>query len=448
MTDHPEDCGCQEYRELSRRSFMGAAGLQVAALAMPAGTPSWLPQVRYAASANSSRDVLVSIFMRGGADGLTLVAPFGDPAYYTGRPSIAVPRPDASSAQRGIALDNFFMLPQGMAGLRPAYLANQLLVVHATGQATTNSRSHFEAERYLESGKPADYSIATGWLARHLMTSAPLNPAAPLRGISLGWGGTRLTLTGAPRTLPIPDPANYRHQAPDGSVLDRMYATGWAPVRDAAKDALRTVSLLQGIGFSRYTPANGAVYPTTDFGKGLRSLAALIKAEAGVEAAHLDIGGWDTHANQGSTTGTMHALMTDFANSLGAFWADVCQGAASHNVTIVAVSEFGRNARENGSQGTDHGRASVAFLLGQGIAGGRVLAKWPGLDRSLLEDGQDLRVTIDHRDLLAEVVRRRLGNPNVSAIFPGYVPVERGVTTAGAASLRPANASRRNQQRQ
>ena len=431
MTDFQDD-GCNEYRELSRRGFVTATGLNMAALAIP----SWVPSMRFAATANSSRDVIVSIFMRGGADGLTLVAPFGDPAYYSGRPSIAVPRPDSSSAQRGIALDNFFMLPPGMAGLRPAYLANQLLMVHATGQATTNTRSHFEAERYLEAGKPSDYSIATGWLARHLMTSAPMKPTAPLRGLSLSGGGTRLTLTGAPKTLPIPQPENYRDYAPDDSVLDRMYNTAWAPARDAAKDALRTVTLLRSIGFSGYTPANGAVYPGTEFGRGLRSLATIIKADAGLEAAHMDIGGWDTHANQGSTTGQMHTLMTDFSNTLGAFWADVMQGPTATNVTLVVFSEFGRNARENGSQGTDHGRASVAFFMGSNIAGGRVLAQWPGLTRDVLEDGQDLRVTIDHRDLLAEIVKRRLGNNNLSAIFPGYVPVERGITTTGTATQR------------
>ena len=241
---------------------------------------------------------------------------------------------------------------------------------------------------------------------------------------------------GAPKTLPIPQPENYRHYAPDDSVLDRMYAVGWAPVRDAAKDALRTVTLLRSIGFNGYAPANGAVYPSTDFGRGLRSLAAIIKADAGLEAAHMDIGGWDTHANQGPTGGQMHNLMTDFSNTLGAFWADVMQGAGNFNVTLVVFSEFGRNVRENGSQGTDHGRASVAFFMGRNIAGGRVMAQWPGLTRDALEDGQDLRVTIDHRDLLSEIVKRRLGNTNLSTIFPGYVPVERGITTTGAASTR------------
>ncbi|MFN8579722.1 MAG: DUF1501 domain-containing protein [Gemmatimonadaceae bacterium] len=421
----PEQCGCNEYQELSRRGFLTGAGMGVAAL----GLPRWMPSMVFAESANTSRDIVVSVFMRGGADGLTLVAPFGDQDYYTGRPNIAVPRPDSSSPSRGLALDNFFMLPPAMAGLLPPYLANQLLIVHAAGQSTNNTRSHFEAERYIEAGKPADYSISTGWLARHLLTSRPVNASAPLRGISIGWGGLRLTLTGAPRTLPIPQPENYRHYAPNDTVMDRMFNSGWSPARNAAKDALATVRLLQQIDFASYVPANGAIYPTSDFGHGFRSLAALIKSDSGLEAAHLDIGGWDTHANQGSTSGYMHTLMQDFANTLGAFWKDVMQGPTSRRITLVCLSEFGRNARENGSLGTDHGRASVAFVMGPNIAGGRVLSQWPGLNPAVLEDGQDLRVTIDHRDILAEVVQQRLGNPNISTIFPGYVPVPRGITT-------------------
>ncbi len=431
MTKLNEECGCSEYKELSRRGFV-TSGLSVAAL----GLPEWMPEVRFAASQNSSRDILVSVFMRGGADGLTLVAPFEDPDYYTGRTAIAIPRPDSSAPNKGIALDNFFMFPQGMSGLLPAYQANQLLPVHATGQAANNTRSHFEAERYLEAGKPSDLlQISTGWLARHLQTSTPVQHNAPLRGISLSGGGTRLTLSGGPKTLPIPNPANYRHFAPDPTVLERMFASGWQPAKNAASDALRTVSVLQGINFNGYVPANSAVYPNTNFGRGLRSLAAMIKADIGLEAAHIDKGGWDTHANQGSTSGSMHQLMLDFANSLGAFWADVMQATTTYNVTVAVVSEFGRNARENGSQGTDHGRASVAFFMGRHIAGGRVLAQWPGLNRDVLEDRQDLRVTIDHRDLLAEIVKRRLGNNNLAAIFPDYVPVERGITTTVAPAL-------------
>ncbi|MGQ0647487.1 MAG: DUF1501 domain-containing protein [Gemmatimonadaceae bacterium] len=424
--NHSQECiGCGEYQELSRRGFVTMAGLNVAALALP----GWMPQVTFAASEDTSRDVIVSVFMRGGADGLTLVAPFGDASYYAGRPTIAVPRPDSSSQKKGVALDDFFMFPQSMGGLLEAYQAGNLLIVHATGQSTTNSRSHFEAERYMEAGKPGDYGISTGWLARHLMTSAPMKPTAPLRGVSLSWGGTRLTLVGAPKTLPIPEPVNFRHFSPSESVLERMYTTGWAPVRDAARDALATVNLLKTIDFRGYRPANGAVYPDTDFGRGFRSLAAMIKSDSGVEAAHIDIGGWDTHAQQGSLDGAMHGLMVNFSNTLGAFWADVMKGQTTRRITLVVLSEFGRNVRENGSMGTDHGRGSVAFVMGPNVAGGRVLTKWPGLAREVLEDGQDLRVTIDHRDILSEIVTRRLGSVNLSLVFPGYIPVDRGITT-------------------
>jgi uncharacterized protein (DUF1501 family) len=280
----------------------------------------------------------------------------------------------------------------------------------------------------MEAGKPNDYSVVSGWLARHLASSAPMSVGAPLRAIAVGGGGTRLTLTGGPNTLPVNAPENYNLARPLTPQLDRLYASAWSPARNAAKDAIATVNLLQSINFRGYVPSNGAVYPTTDFGRGFRSLAALLKADVGVEAAHLDIGGWDTHAQQGSTQGVMHNLMTDFANTLGAFWADMIQGPVTRRITLVCISEFGRNARENGSAGTDHGRGSVAFFLGTHIRGGRVLANWPGLDRAVLEDGQDLRVTIDYRDLLSEIVKRRLNNTNLDLIFPGYTPVERGIT--------------------
>lgn len=416
---------CPEYRALSRRGFLTFTGLNFAAM----GLPAWMPEVQLAGSQDSSRDIIISVFLRGGADGLTLVAPFGDANYFSVRPNIAVPAPDSRNALRGIALDNFFMLPPGLAALEPVYRAGHLLPVHATGQMYTKSRSHFEAERYLEAGKPDDYLLATGWLARHLATAAPAKSGAPLRGVSLSWGGLRHTLIGAPNSLPISDPQSFgMSYNPEPSVLDTLYAGAWAPLRATAQTAMKTVELLQSIDFRGYRPANGARYPETQFGRSFRSLAAMIKADIGLEVGHVDIGGWDTHAQQGSVDGGMHTQMRELGDSLGAFWSDVMQGAVRYRVTVVVVSEFGRNVRENGSKGTDHGRGGVFFLMGQNIRGGRVLATWPGLAREELEDGQDLRVTIDYRDLLAEVVRRRLNNSNLMTIFPEYAPVERGVT--------------------
>jgi uncharacterized protein (DUF1501 family) len=418
-----EATGCAEYQSVSRRRFLGTTATGLAAASLPA----WLPSVSMAQTQNSTRDIIVSVFMRGGADGLTLVAPFGDPAYYTARPTLAVARPDSSSSSRGRALNDFFMLPPGMFSLLPAYQSGDLLIVHAAGQAGTTSRSHFEAERYLEQGKPEDYAITSGWVARHLATMAPLDPRTSLRGVSITSGLPR-TMVGGPRTLPIPQPRSYNLSTPSELALKRLFSGAWGPLKNGALDGLDTVNLLRSLDFDGYRGANGTTYANNQIAQAMKSIAVMIKGEIGLEAAHVDYGGWDTHAQQGSVGGAMASLMTDFSGALAAFWQDLMQGPVKARVTLVVATEFGRNVRENGTMGTDHGRAGVMFVMGPNIAGGRVLTTWPGLDRAVLEDGQDLRVTIDTRDILAEVVKDRLGNPNVSTIFPDYTPRLRGVT--------------------
>ena len=431
---HDADCGCQEYNELSRRQFLAAsAGISAAAL-----FPAWLPKVVMSTGFASDRDIIVSVFMRGGADGLSIAVPFADPAYYTSRSTIAIPQPDSTASTHGIDLDGFFMFPQAMAGgadgtggLVPAFLAKDLLIVHATGQLYV-SRSHFDAQRFMEVGKPVDPTLVTGWLGRHLASIPPLKPDAPLRGIGVA-SGLQKTLVGGPKTLPIANPASYTiggsttTQPQRLAFLDSDYATADEPVRSAALAATDTVALLKAVNFAGYAPANGAVYPTSAFGRALQSVAVLVKNDVGIEAAQVDLGGWDTHSAQDPLAGSMFNTMRDFSNSIGAFYADVI--AMGYNVTLVAVSEFGRNVRENGSHGTDHGRGTVMFALGKGIAGGRVLTKnWPGLARENLEAGQDLRVTVDYRDILSEIVQRRLANPNLDFVFPGWTPTMLGVT--------------------
>ncbi|MCA0376707.1 MAG: DUF1501 domain-containing protein [Gemmatimonadetes bacterium] len=426
--------GCHEYHEVTRRDFLTVAGgIGVAAL-----LPTWLPQVVLAQSSNGQRDIIVSVFLSGGVDGMSLVAPFGDPDYYTGRPNIAIPRPDAAgTGPKGTALDNFFAFSPGMAPLYPAYAAGDLLVVHATG-SVNNSRSHFDAQRYMEVGKPADPNISGGWLGRHLATSTPLRSTAPLRALGLT-AGLPVTLSGGPKALPIQNPANFTIGGANNTATARTqwlaqdYANAPDPVAANALDTTNTVALLQSINFAGYTTQNGAVYPNTGFGNSLRSAAALIKADVGVEAIHAFLGGWDTHATQGTLPtldgGYMHNLMLNLSQSLAAFHADVIQGTTAYGVTVVLISEFGRNARENGDRGTDHGRGNVAFAMGRKIAGGKVLTNgWPGLARENLESGQDLRVTLDHRDVLAEIVQNRLGNANLGVIFPDFTPKFRGVT--------------------
>jgi uncharacterized protein (DUF1501 family) len=421
--------GCSEYLDLSRRRFLATSATMSAAAVV---FPDWLPRITLANHYSSTRDVMVSVFLRGGVDGLAMVIPHTEAQYYALRPTIRTPAPDSMAANRAIALDDFFAIPPAMQGLLPAYQARDLLVMHAVGQRTNDSRSHFDAQRFMEVGKPADPELTTGWLGRHLASVPPVHASPVLRGLGLS-SGLQKTLVGGPQTLPIADPANYSiggsstTRAARTAVLAANYGQSVDPLRASALDAIATIDLLASLNLGAYAPANGVTYPNTSFGRGLRAIAALIKSDIGLEAAAIDLGGWDTHASQDPNGGQMAQSMVQFAQAMGAFWADVI--ATSYPVTTVAVSEFGRNARENGSAGTDHGRATVMFAMGRGIAGGRVLtAGWPGMAPEQLERRIDLRVTLDYRDVLAEIVQRRLENSNLGFVFPGWTPTFRGVT--------------------
>ena len=251
-----------------------------------------------------------------------MVYPFTDTNYYTGRPTIAIPRPDSSVANRGIALNGQFAISAAMSALLPAFRAGNLLVVHGAG-LVHNTRSHFDAQKFIEVGKAQDPNLVTGWLGRHLATSTPMRSNAPLRALGLSQGLPR-TLVGAPQTLPIPSPATF---GLGGNATTRAERSAWlraeygdmeASIGTPALDALNTVSLLNAIDFNGYRPAGGAVYPNTGFGRGMRSAAALIKADIGIEAIQLDIGGWDTHATQDPLAGSMFRTMTDLATTLAA----------------------------------------------------------------------------------------------------------------------------------
>jgi len=435
MSSH-ECRGCNDYMQLSRRQFIQAAG----GAATIAGLSSVLPRVAFAQDFCSSRDVILSIFLRGGADGLTLCAPYLEPAYYTSRPSLAVPPPDSSDPNRATDLDGFFGLPPAMTPLLSAYQAGHLLFVHACGNDDA-SRSHFDAMRFMEVGKVNDSTIFDGWLARHLLTSPPFTVNSILRAVQIDYG-LHQTLQGGPLTIPVPNLASFGLAGWSGTVPARrealadLYAAVGEPLRSAAASTQATMDLLHQIDFANYAPAEGAIYPNLaqgfGFGYQMKSAAALIKADVGVEAIAIDLEGWDTHGNQQPFIGGyMHGLMNTLAQGLAAFHADVLIGSG-RNVTIVVMTEFGRRLDENGSDGTDHGHGSTMMLMGRDIAGGRVLTQWPGLAPEQLFQGIDLAVTTDWRDILAEVVVKRLGNNNLSVIFPDYVPTFRGVTTACA----------------
>jgi uncharacterized protein (DUF1501 family) len=392
--------------------------------------PAWVPRVAWAQSA-ADRDILVSIFLRGGVDGLTLVAPFLDPVYYQSRPTIAVPRPDSGLPTAGVNLDGTFCMAQAMGTLLPAYQSGQLLFIHATG-SNDPSRSHFDAQQFMEVGLPGDKTIVTGWLGRHLATRAKMVPTAPLRALGFSYG-LPVTLNGAPDTLPIPNPANFGLSGSSSTRTERLnwlanaYSLEQDPIRTAALNTQRTINMLAALNINGYVPAGGAVYPGGSFGTALRSTAALIRADVGIEAVQIDIGGWDTHSFQGPLNGGMATNMITLANSLAAFHADMNAAGRMNRITVVACSEFGRNIRENGSQGTDHGHGSVMMVMGGAVNGGRVMTIWPGIGPGQQYQNQDLAVTIDYRDILAEVVLRRLGNNALDVVFPNYAPSLRGV---------------------
>lgn len=441
MSDRNTANCCPEYAELSRRQFMAVTS---AATLAAAAAPAWLPRVSLASSYRSTmRDTVISVFLRGAADGLTLCTPYTESNYYTQRPTLGIPRPDSTATFKLLDLPNSsnpapgggtvqFGIPPQMQPLLEPYLAGKLAFVHACG-LNDPSRSHFDAQRFMEVGKARDLTLGTGWLGRHLSVTDPASPGAILRGVGISTGLQR-SLVGAPQTLPIPNLDTFGLTGSSSTVVQRtnalrdMYNVVQDPVHAAALNTIQTIDLLNTIDFVHYTPAGGATYPSNTLGIAMKSVAALIKAQVGIEAVAIDVGGWDTHQNQGITTptGQMSVLMTSVAQSLGAFFRDMTTGTAP-TFSLVAMSEFGRRLQENGSAGTDHGHANAMIVMGNAVRGGRVLTQWPGLNPGQLFENLDLNVTIDYRDILAEILMDRAGNPDLTSTFPGYTPTLRGI---------------------
>jgi uncharacterized protein (DUF1501 family) len=425
-----DPCACDEFNRLSRREFLARSTAAAAVLTSPA----WLPRVTYAQS-DSSRDTIVCVFLRGGMDGLSVVVPYGEASYYTMRPTINVPRPDSSSATRAIDLNGFFGFAPGMGALLPAYQAGHLLAIHATGSIDP-TRSHFDAQHFMEIGAPGSTSLDTGWLGRHLASRPPAKLDATLRALSMTFGMSE-TLAGGPKTLPIPDPANFGLSGTSSTRTSRLnwltsaYATETDPLKAAAQSTQQTISTLSALNINAYVPAGGAVYPNNSFARAMRSSAALIRGDIGVEAIQIDLSGWDTHSAQGPTTGGMNTTMRTLADALAAFHNDLEAAGRLNRVTVVVMSEFGRKAAENGSQGTDHGHGNCMFVMGGGVNGNQVMTAWPGMGAGQLYQNQDLHVTIDHRDILAEIVARRLGNTDLAYVFPNFTPTVRNAVRVG-----------------
>jgi len=424
MTMENTTGGCSEFLEMSRRRFLGTAGAAATA-------PSWMPRVAMAKDyRGGARDALVVIFLRGGADSMSMCVPCFDDHYYTARPTIAVPRPDSSSANRAIDLDGAFGVPPAMAPLVPLYREGKVLFVHAVG-SPDSTRSHFEAMREMELGRAAP-ETRNGWLTRHLANVGPLVPSAPLRAVSLNPSVAR-SLLGSPTALPLPTPTSFNllgdpiTQASRYAHMYTSYQAAPEPVRSFGLVSFGTVAALNELNIASYQPQGGAEYPNTRSGAALKATAALIKAQIGVEAVTVDLSAvtWDTHQLQDPLTGVMANEMAGLANCLAAFGRDMFAGSSTFS--LVVMSEFGRSLYENGSRGTDHGHGGAMIIMGNAVNGGRVLARWPGLAPENLYGQRDLATTIDYRDVLGEILERRLGNTRLSNVFDDYTPQFQGV---------------------
>ena len=402
----------------TRRSFVKGGALALVAMG---AAPRFVVRTALAQSRAARSKVLVVVFQRGAVDGLSMLVPHGDPDYYAARGGIAIARPAAAGG--ALDLDGFFGLHPALAPLQPLWAERRLAAVHACGSPDT-TRSHFDAQDYMESGTPGVKSTPDGWLARGL-AATPEPDASPFRAVALGPALPRV-LRGDIGAVAMTNLAEFdvREAAAlaggltaskgfeslyEQGVRDLLYGTG--------RETFDAVKMLKAAAPQRLQPANGAVYPRGRFADSLRQIGQLIRADVGLEVAFADVGGWDTHAAQGNERGQLASRLEEFGGALAAFDRDL--GDRMRDVMVLTMSEFGRTVRENGNRGTDHGHATAMFVIGGAVQGGKVYGRWPGLSREQLHENRDLAVTTDFRSLFAEVAVRHLGTP-ADPLFPGF----------------------------
>ena len=400
---------------LTRRALIKAGACALAAVAAP---PRFL--ARAALAAQARRKVVVAVFQRGAVDGLSMVVPYGDADYGRTRASIAIRPPRAGDGAAAIDLDGFFGLHPALTSLAPMWHAQTLAVVHACG-SPDRTRSHFDAQDYMESGTPGTKSTPEGWLARAAGRRA--QPSSPFRAVAFGPTLPRI-LRGDAGAISLTSLDRFDVRASARTVgtrqgFESLYEQGVQDLlHGTGRETFEAVRMLQSANAAGLSPANNAMYPRSRLGESLRQTAQLIRADVGLEIAFTDVGGWDTHVGQGAEQGQLANRLRDFADALAAFSQDL--GDRMADVVVLTMSEFGRTVAENGNRGTDHGHATAMLLLGGGVRGGRVYGRWPGLARERLYEGRDLAVTTDFRALFADVAGRQLGIANPASLFPGW----------------------------
>src|SRR5262245_2332184 len=386
---------------ISRRHFLKASGV---GLAGAAAGPSFL-----FGSAAKDHPVFIAIFQRGAADGISMVVPFGDKNYYAVRPQIAIPEPSRSGDERAIDLDGFFALHPSLASLKSIYGERHLALIHAVG-SPANTRSHFDAQDYMESVTRRTMSAPDGWLDRHMQANSK-SAASRFRGVALSANVPRSLM----RRAPAIEMARIRgfgiRGGPATAQVEEIFAKMYP-------DTFEAVRKLRAANPEQYSPENGAEYPRSPFGQTMLQISQLVKADVGLEIAFADVGGWDTHANQGAARGQLSTRLKEFGDGLAALYRDL--GDRMRNVVVLTMTEFGRAIRQNGSGGTDHGHASCMFAFGGPVKGGKVYSRWPGLATEQLFEGRDLALTTDFRAVFSDILTGHMGVKDVSKVFPGF----------------------------
>ena len=407
---------------MNRRYFIKSGGIALASFGVMAAAPSFVRRAlaETMRAPGGRRKTLIAIFQRGAVDGLNMVVPYGEHTYYDLRPSIAVAKPNGG-AEAAIDLDGFFGLHPSLASFKPLWDSKRLAIVHASG-SPDNTRSHFDAQDYMESATPGVKSTADGWLNRFLQVK-PDPQKSLFRAVSMTQNMPR-AMQGKASALAISNLADFNIRAGqssasvqggfeamyDQAVNDTLHGTG--------KETFEAINYLKQVNPAQYKPENGATYPQNQLGNALRQTAQLIKAGVGLEVAFTDVGGWDTHVNEGNQLGQLSNLLRQFSAAIAALYTDL--GQRMDDVVILTMSEFGRTVKENGNRGTDHGHANAMFIVGNSVRGGKVYGDWPGLKNDQLYEGRDLSLTTDFRDVFGEIATRHLGAANLKGIFPGY----------------------------
>ncbi len=406
---------------MNRRFFLKSGSIALASVGMSLSAPSFLERIALANEATTGkRKTLIAIFQRGAVDGLNMVVPFGESTYYSLRPSIAIPKPEPGNADAAINLDGYFGLHPSLSAFKPLWNSKRLAIVHASG-SPDNTRSHFDAQDYMESATPGVKSTTDGWLNRYLQSKKDSH-ASLFRAVSMTKTMPRV-LQGREPAVAMSSISEFAIRAGKSSAnlqggFEAIYARENDSLAGTGRETFEAVNYLKKANPAQYQPENGAAYPRNPFGNSLLQIAQLIKAGVGLEVAFTDIGGWDTHVNQGNWRGQLGNLLQQFSAGIAALYQDL--GQRMDDVVVLTMSEFGRTVRENGNRGTDHGHANAMFVMGNSVRGGKVYGQWPGLKDEQLYEGRDLALTTDFRDVFAEIATRHLGSNNAKTVFPGY----------------------------